>query len=497
MTQHVSNNPSSIVPHRTLSRPQKSLLSIALALLALAGTWAAVLAYNTTLDLILQCEDSDISPSIMSCHWINSQFSGALWVEGAAIPQFIEVAGLSAAATDVHSYTWSVSWSDQVVYHGYDWLVSYDQARQLHQDYVGSSLDLNQCTGGNGAQNDMCNNLHATGYSQTIEIPDDTFISGSYVKNGQVLPRIQAFEAKYGNRTMTIWTDQPLTGTAVVSFYHADDAANFPPIFNGGDAGGTGTLIRYTVAFTGAVDAFMLEYGAHFAISGNPYADPMAWGWDELKKGYGAGGLYPSAPWHVKDHTIDGGAGNIGSKDMQAKLQNANLYPITSNSAWNPITKRFTDTITMTTSTTDPIAGTVDFWVCADNTPLYTDTLTFGCTTTTTATYVGSSNVSYAGGTAVAVSPQFSPTLSGRYCFLAIFMPAKNGNTYNYPPTADTNNTTECMTVGGPNAVTLNKFQASPGGDGAPIIAILLSLLAVVAGAALWRLKTKRRSTVA
>ncbi len=49
----------------------------------------------------------------------------------------------------------------------------------------------------------------------------------------------------------------------------------------------------------------------------------------------------------------------------------------------------------------------------------------------------------------------------------------------------------------GVTAVTLANMTANTANDSVPIIAMLLSLLAVVAGAALWRLKTKRRSTVA
>jgi hypothetical protein len=389
-----------------------------------------------------------------------------------------------------------VSWSDSNK-HGYDWLVSYAQAQQLHQDYIGSPLDLNLCTSGNPAAQTQCNNLHTSGYSQTIDIPDDTFVSSIFVKDGATLPRIQAFESQYGNRTMTLWTDAPITGTAVLTFYHANDATGFPPIANGGDAAVASSVIRYTVYFTSSANTFMLEYGAHFAISGNPYVDPMAWGWDAANGGYGAAGLYPSAPWHVKDPLLDNGAGNMGSQDNQSKVQNPSAYPIISNAIWNPTTKSATDAITMTTSTNVPIAGTIDYWVCADTTLPYTDTLTFGCTTTTTATYVGSTPVSFNKGTALATSPAFTPTVSGRYCFLTIFRPALNGNVYNYPPIADTNGTSECFMAFGPSAVTLSKLEASAVGNKPSIIvAVLVSLITVGAGATVWQLKKRRRQPI-
>jgi hypothetical protein len=467
------------------------LLSIGAALLALIATWAVVAAYSTTAD-VPQCSDNGTSPSVMSCNWVNGQMSNANWLEGSAVPQKAQISGLSAAATSVHSYTWSVTWSDSNK-HGYDWIVSYAQAQQLHPDYIGSPLDLNPCTSGNNTEKTTCLGLRSGPYSQTIYIPDDTFVSGIFVKDGATLPRIQAFESKYGNRTIKLYTDAPIVSPAVITFYHADDSTGFPPLANGGDATVAKSVVRYTVYFTSSANTFMLEYGTHFAISGNPYVDPMAWGWDATNGGYGAAGLYPSAPWHVKDPLLDGGAGNMGSQDNQSKVQNPSLYPISSNATWNPNTRSATDAITMTTASNDAIAGTISYWVCADITVPYTDTLTNGCTSTTTATFVGNTTVSFANKTARATSPVFTPTVSGRYCFLTIFTPARNGNIYNYGPTADTNGTTECFMAFGPNAVTLSKFEANAVGNRSFIIAVLASLGAIVAGATVWRMRNKRR----
>ncbi len=489
---HQHSIPSNQTPRQI--RPLRMLLSIGAALLALTVTWAVVAAYSTSTDLP-QCSDNATTPSVMSCNWVNGNMSNANWLEGAAVPQKAQISGLSASASPVHTYTWSVTWSDSG-HHGYDWIVSYAQAQQLHPDYIGSPLDLNMCTSGSPTEQSQCNTLHTSGFSQTIDIPDDPYVSGLFVKDGATLPRIQAFESKYGNRTITLWTDRPITGTAVMTFYHANDATGFPVLANGADATVAKSVIRYTVYFTSSADAFMLEYGAHFAISGNPYVDPMAWGWDATNGGYGAAGLYPSAPWHVKDPLLDNGAANIGSQDNQSKVQNPNVYPITSNATWDPNAKTATDAITMTTASNDNIAGTIAYWVCADTTVPYTDTLTNGCTSTTTATFVGNTTVSFAGKTARATSPVFSPTVSGRYCFLTIFTPALNGNIYNFGPTADTNATTECFMAFGPTAITLSKLATNATGDRSLIAAILVSAVAIGTGAAVWKLKNRRRQPI-
>ncbi len=302
-----------IVHHRSI----RFFLALSLALIALLSIWAIAYAYSTTNDFP-QCSDQNNSGT--QCKWVNGQMSNAYWREGEAVPQRAYVAGISAADTDAHSFSWSVQWSTAGDHHGYDWLTSYDQAQQLHQDYAGLPLDLNLCTNNSGALEDGCVALHTTGYSTTIVIPDDNFESGIRTVNDSTLSRIQVFEALYGERTLTLWTDQPLEGTPVLTYYHAHGNPVYTPITNGGDIVGGDTIIRYTLYFTSSTDAMMLEYAAHFALSGDPTVNPMAWGVDPINHGYGAGGIFPAASWHVKDFTMDAGVGNVGSQDNQAKV---------------------------------------------------------------------------------------------------------------------------------------------------------------------------------
>jgi hypothetical protein len=483
-------------------KPRQVLIAIGLTLMAGIITGAVAIAsrlnYATT-NNIPQCNDVDTTPAVLTCDWIEGQLANTHWVEGSSIPHEVQISGISAHAVDVHTYTWSVTWSDQVFYHGYDWMTSWDQSKATHIDYIGTPLDLNNCTAGNPAAQTACTTLHSTGYSQTIVIPDDTFISGSYLKNGEVGPRIAAFEAIYGNRTLTLWTDQPITGTAVITFYHAADSAGFPAIINGGDTGAGSFLMRYTVYFTSSANLFMLEYGLHFGISGNPYVDPMAWGYDATNGGYGAAGLYPAAPWHVKDPLMDNGDGNMGSQDNQAKVQNPELYPLTSKANYNSTTHRVSDAITMTLGGNfDDISGTVDFYLCGpDTTYSFGDPIPdvggiyeFGCTSPLSGTFLGTINVGPADDI-MAASPVFTPTTSGLYCFYTAFNPSTNpadDGVYDYPPFADTDGTTECFAAFGPTAITLSDFKANPSEDGTPLLVGLLTagLLGVVA-IAVWR----------
>src|SRR5512141_1385424 len=238
-------------------RPLRIVVALGLALAAALSIWAIVLAYSTTNDFP-QCSDQNNSGT--QCKWVNGMMSNSYWLEGEAVPQREYVAGIAAAATSVHSFTWSVSWSSSGHHHGYDWLTSYAQAQQLHQDYAGTPLDLNLCTNSSGALEAGCNTLRTSGYSTTVIIPDDVYQSGIYQVSNSTLTRIQAFEAKYGNRTMTLWTDQPIIGTPVLTFYHSLADTNFTPLAPGGDALANDTLIRYTIYFTSTANAMMLEY---------------------------------------------------------------------------------------------------------------------------------------------------------------------------------------------------------------------------------------------
>lgn len=473
-------------------RPQRFLISIGVAALATIVTWAIALAATSVSGNFPQCADRNLNGS--QCDWTNGNITGSYYVEGTGVPQSNQLGSLHAAtgSTDVYSYTWSTTFSSNSVHHGYDFIMSYDQAKKVHQDYQGVDLDIDPCTA-NADQNPdhICQKLRAIGpyvgntvYSYTISVPDDPFISGSFVKDGSVQNRINTFESKYGDRKITLWTDQPITGSAYLVLTHTLNDAGFTPIGNGGDAIAGSTLVRYTLYFTSSTANAMIEYAAHFALSGNPYVDPLAWGWDATNGGYGAGGLTGSN-WHVKDFKLNGGAlGTLGSQDNQAGTSTPTTYPISSDATWNSTTKHATDAITMTTSSNTAMTGTVQYWVCADTTVPYTDTLTNGCTSTTTATFVGNALVNYASKQSKATSPIFTPTVSGRYCFLTLFFPRATppNLAWDFGATADTNSTTECFMAFGPNAVTLKAITAQVvAGDLVPLsIVILMGVAAVL-----------------
>jgi hypothetical protein len=477
-------------PRHTLRRRQW-LIGIGLALIALIAVWAMVLA-AAGIKAWVHCQDKNLNGT--QCSWDKNQFANTFWNEGGAIPHVNWIDGLAAIPT--HTFQWSTSWSSSSVYHGFDWMTSWAQAQQTHQDYMGRPLDLNACAYGNAAIIAACTSLR-NAYSITINIPDDNYVSGGYLVHGRVLDRIQYFESKYGNRTMTLYSDAPISATAYLTSVHTTDDGNYTPVANGGDTALADSIIRWTLIFTSPGSTqFMLEYGLHFALSGNPYMDPLAWGWDVNNKGYGAGGLYPTGSWHVKEPVLVG-EGSLGSVDMQAKVNNPNSYPINSNSTWTTPPNHATDQINMASSSNVDISGTIAFYVCSDTTVPYTDTLSQGCSYTDTFTYVGSVSLTVNANNSTATSPIYTPTVSGRYCFAAYYLPSYTSvNPFDYPPTVDSNGTTECFMAQGPNAITLADFKVNAAGDGAPIIALLLSLLAVIAGATVWALGRRRRQAI-
>ncbi len=467
------------------------LLSLLLAVGIMIPLWMLVFAFGTDFG---QCE----LQADGHCHWIMGM--DATFLEGEAIPERAVFNDLPTA-TGVHSYTWTATWTDSNRVHGYDWLVSFEQAQALHQYYTGQALDLNLCGLGSNQTEATCAELRypvspTVTYSRTITVPDDPYISGSYNVWGATQPRIDAFEAIFGNRTMTLWANAPITN-AYLTFYHALDDANsgFPRIDDGQDAAGQKSVIRYSLWFETSASDVMLEYAAHFALTGDEYVNPLAWGFDEgAYIGLGAGGLYPNGMWHIKDHTLGPGDPNIGSQDNQAKVRLPYLFPIESTAS-NPsgIRNPATDRVTITTSANDEIAGTVTFYLCADTTYPYTDTLTHGCTSIIngsgyTVKSVGAVSVTYRNKTATATSPVYLPTLNGRYCYLAAFTPIAG----TYGPYSDTNGTSECFDITSTTSVRLSSFRVLTGNDplslgGFSMPLVLIGLCGIAGGLAIWK----------
>ncbi len=182
--------------------------------------------------------------------------------------------------------------------HAYDFLTSWDQAvaatNVIAPGAYPSPIPLSeQCEPGPGAPGTpaefqaRCEALHTSGFFIDVAIPDMTAILGDSVQS-----RINAYEGFFGNRTLRIYGDQPITGGSMT--------------FNGYSAQNEAL---YTLTWTSNSSVVVIEFGAH-----------LAQGQDFLLTGvgYGAGegaGSIQGGPYHVKLKTFDGA--KTGSQDNQ------------------------------------------------------------------------------------------------------------------------------------------------------------------------------------
>ncbi|GAF91147.1 unnamed protein product, partial [marine sediment metagenome] len=142
----------------------------------------------------------------------------------------------------------------------------------------------------------ICGNLHSSGYSIPVDVPDDPFVS----THGSTQDRIDAYEAEFGNRQIKIYGDQPITA-AGMTLSHT--------VVDGGDT--VDSDIEYVLTWTSNSTQILIEMAGHLAMSGSTMFNPIAWG-PYLGSSHVSGG-----PYHFKLGELDGAS--LGSDDNPIK----------------------------------------------------------------------------------------------------------------------------------------------------------------------------------
>ncbi|MBI5303651.1 MAG: hypothetical protein HY868_16060 [Chloroflexi bacterium] len=468
------------------------LLVLGILLLALP-TAEPVFAASVGID---QCANGVAGTNPQSCSWTTGIVgnSNSSYIEGMASPQRFLLSNLYSGSagsqcnntTRVCNLTFSASWTDGTK-HGYDMLVSWDQAVVINKQIAGvSNFYLNPCAGYNPGDTATCTDVYTTNQNiYNVPLPDDSFVSGSFQVDGSTQSRINAFEGLYGDRQLRIYANQPIT-SAVMLLSHCTNNLSSCGIANGSDTSGQ-TVISYTLIYTTNATDALVTFAGHFALSGNPRINPLTWGYSN---GSGAIG---GASWHVKDPKLNYTG---GSQDNQAQLFEGSAYPIDSGTraGGGTVTSgAITDTVWMTNTAAgaSDIVGNVHFYVCADTivpfSPPLSSTLPYGCLTTTsgagyTVTDIGTKtlNVVNAGNkkNSSVTSAVYTPTFAGRYCFLTVFTPT-DAIPYNYNVMSDTNSTSECFEYNNPTPLGVYSLSASSGTDWTMMV-VAFGLLGIV-----------------
>jgi hypothetical protein len=246
-----------------------------------------------------QAANFDAPNTIGDIHWINSivQASNSVYLENMSVAQRLVADSIPSTSGNLHSLTFNVE-ATKGGTHAYDWLTSYDQAIATAPASVFTAgYNLNPTGPESDGLTAVLTSLRATP-RVAVDVPDDPFQSA---EGGDTNLRIAAYEAQFGNRTVGLYGNAPITG-AHLSLSH--DVANL------GDTGDS--FITYTLSWTSSSTQILLEMGGHLAVSGNQPTNPIAWtpttGASQVNGG----------PYHFKmNGAIDGIS--IGSQDNQVK----------------------------------------------------------------------------------------------------------------------------------------------------------------------------------
>jgi|GEM_PF-2278784 len=231
--------------------------------------------------------------------WIGSilQASNSKYYECMSVPQRTILDNIPSTAGGEHTFTFSHEATKGGI-HAYDWLTAYNQGND-------PPLAFNACgekIGHTPNYTAICGNLHSSGYSILVDVPDDPFVS----KDGLTQDRINAYEAQFGNRQIKIYGDQPFV---------AADMTLSHTVSSGGDTGDSD--IEYELTWTSNSTQILIEMAGHLALSGGQIGNPIAWGFD-LGASYVSGG-----PYHFKLAELDGAS--LGAQDNPIK--GANVLP--------------------------------------------------------------------------------------------------------------------------------------------------------------------------
>jgi hypothetical protein len=259
--------------------------------------------------------------------------------------------GIAATGGNSHTLTFEVDFT-KAGGHGYDWLTSYAQAVAAAAN-AGITLTLNACGPELPASLvGACNSLRSGTNTFTVAVPDDPFVSS----DGSTQSRIDAYEAVFGNRTITLYGDAAISAASLTLTHSVPDL---------GDTGDS--TVFYSLSWTSTSTSVLIEMGAHLAKGGT---DPDGWG-----TGQGVSSI-SGGPSHFSLRQLDGAS--TGGQDNA--INSGGVLP--QQTATPTLTPTLTATPTSTVTETPPAETSTP----TPSPPPPTATATPTSTVTTTAT---------------------------------------------------------------------------------------------------------------
>ena len=222
------------------------------------------------------------------------QRSNSLYIEGMSTLQRIIFFNVPKSEDDTHTLSISHQASDLTSY-AYDFITSWPQAIEAGIAIGGPELfaNLNECGPQIGPPEilaDVCVVLRGSGFSITADIPDTM---GDFLGD-EVTSKIVAYESCFGNRTVKLYGDAPISAAAMS--------------FDGYRAGAD-MYAQYTMTWTSRSSSILIEMAGHLAVSVDPLQAGIGYG-----DGCGSANLH-GGPYHFRLHQLDGAS--LGVQENQ------------------------------------------------------------------------------------------------------------------------------------------------------------------------------------
>ncbi len=251
-------------------------------------------------------------PTLGVPSWINGILNpnNSEYFEGVSTLQRVGLLGIGDTSDDMHTMTFSHQAKKQRA-HAYDFLSSWDQAVAAADVIAPGSLDATEvedhaCDPGPSSPADFqatCTALHAGANIFDVSLPDDMDGPGGLILGDSVNSRISAYESFFGDRTLRLYGDQPIT-SASISF---DGYA------------GTNMNATYSLTWESASTDVLIEFAGHLAQGQDFLLTGVGYG---VRKGAGS---INGGPYHVFLHELD--EASLGSQDNQIQTKAIEAAP--------------------------------------------------------------------------------------------------------------------------------------------------------------------------
>lgn len=273
----------------------KKLATLSCMAFLLFASTAAVFAQNPRVDF-KQAANQDPVPG--DINWINSivQQNNSHYYEGMAVPQRVILRDLGPGTHTIIISHQSIKNSSGT--HAYDFLTSWDQAKQAAHDIFPISPLLNQLFASECGTNIPASFVAACGdktFSSAVAIPAPSNPVPTF-GTGTVAAKKSAFDAHFSAQDNLM-------------IYAGDAISNASLTFTGYD--GNDQDAYYELTWTSNASNAVIEFAGHLASGDDFFDSNIGWG---LTKGSGE---IAGAPFHIHMKKLDGES--IGSQDNQVK----------------------------------------------------------------------------------------------------------------------------------------------------------------------------------